>query len=74
MVVADLADTLDCPAGWRVVEGAGWVHVLAGAGQAACEYAQTFAASLADTLNCPHPWQEQPDGTWVHGQPAQAAS
>jgi hypothetical protein len=28
MVVGDLADTLDCPAGWRYAPGIGWLHVL----------------------------------------------
>lgn len=32
MVVADLAETLDCPAGWYGFAGIGWVHTL-GAGR-----------------------------------------
>ena len=30
MVVDTLAETLDCPRGWREVPGIGWVHALGG--------------------------------------------
>jgi hypothetical protein len=30
MIVADLADTLDCPARWWYAPGIGWVHTIGG--------------------------------------------
>jgi len=30
MIVADLAETLDCPLPWRYVAGTGWVHYFWG--------------------------------------------